>query len=254
MNTSGTIRFQAAHLALFSATGFAIHPYPVTKPPNQLDSRDPDYAELPDLPHVTSLLDVIQRVYGSHKRFPIYITEFGYITNPPNRSNPYPSPSTAAYLINWAEYLMWRNPRVATTMQFLLEDPNPRINVPEFGGFADGLEFFGGKPKPSYAAYRLPLYLPSTSTRHGRRLEVWGAARPAHFAALDTHAPQQVEIQFQRGSRGAYETIKTVSITNARGYFDVKVTFPASGSVRIAWTGSPGATTEDSRTQRVTIR
>ena len=258
-NASASRRFRAAHPALFGATGFAVHPYPVNLPPNQLDSRDPDYAELGDLPHVTSVLDAVQRTYGSHKRYPIYITEFGYITNPPNHSNHYPSPATAAYWINWAEYLMWRNARVATSMQFLLEDPNPRVNVPEFGGFADGLEYFGGKHKPAYNAYRMPLYLPSTQAARGRSLEVWGAIRPAHFAQLDTHTAQQAQIQFQRGSRGAFETIKTVTITNPRGYFDVKVTFPASGSVRLAWTGPVDTTPSDttplnSRTQKITVR
>ena len=147
---------------------------------------------------------------------------------------------------------MWRNPRVATSMQFLLEDPNPRVNVPEFGGFADGLEYFGGKHKPAYNAYRMPLYLPSTQAARGRSLEVWGAIRPAHFAHLDTHTAQQAQIQFQRGSRGAFETIKTVTITNPRGYFDVKVTFPASGSVRLAWTAPSDTTPSDTTPSNTT--
>jgi hypothetical protein len=246
--------FRNQHPGLFSSGGFAVHPYPVNKSPNQLYSRDPDYAELPDLPHVTSVLDQIQRTYSSHKKFPIYITEFGYITNPPNRSNHYPSPSTAAYWLNWAEYLMWHNSRVASTMQFLLEDPNPSVNVPEFGGFADGLEFFGGAHKPTYDAYRLPLYLPSTRTRHGRTLEVWGDVRPAHYAQQDTHRSQSVQIQFQAGSHGAFKTVKTARISDSRGYFDVKLGFRSSGSVRLAWSARPGATTFFSRTQKVTIR
>jgi hypothetical protein len=45
-----------------------------------------------------------------------------------------------------------------------------------------------------------------------------------------------VQIQFQRGSRGAFRTLRTVTIGNPRGYFDLRVTFPASGSVRLAWT------------------
>jgi hypothetical protein len=253
-NASGAKRFRGAHPALFSATGFAVHPYPVNQPPNQLDSRDPDYAELGDLPHVISVLDAVQRTYGSRKRYPIDITEYGYITNPPNRSNHYPNPATAAYWTNWSEYLMWRNPRIATSMQFLLEDPNPQAGVPEFGGFSDGLEFFGGKPKPAYNAYRMPLYLPSTRAKRGHALEVWGAIRPAPFAQLDTHAAQRAQIQFQLGSRGAFTTIKTVTITNARGYFDVKVTFPASGSMRLAWLGPSQTSPFVSRTQKVSVR
>jgi hypothetical protein len=253
-SASGLRRFASQHPALFHASGFAVHPYPVNQAPTRLDSRDPDYAELPDLPHVTSVLDGIGHTYRSRTRYPIYITEFGYITNPPNRSNHYPSPSTAAFWINWGEYLMWRNPRVASTMQYLLEDPNPRVGVPELGGFADGLEFFGGAPKPTLAAYRLPLFLPAVSTRRRRSLEVWGSVRPAHYARLDTRSAQRVQIQFQRRSRGRFTTAKTVTINDVRGYFDVNIAFPSSGSVRLAWSSRRGAITFFSRVQKVTIR
>jgi hypothetical protein len=184
----------------------------------------------------------LQRIYGSGKRFPIYNNEYGYITNPPNHSSArFVSPSTAAYYDNWAEYLSWRNSRIANSMQFLLYDPNPTKNVPEYGGFASGLIFYGGARKPGYNAYRLPLFLPVTSAKRGRSLEVWGCLRPAHFARLDTAGtPQQVQIQFQRGSSGGFTTLRTVTVTNTRGYFDLRITFPASGSVRLAWSYPPG--------------
>ena len=156
-------------------------------------------------------LDRLQRIYGSGTHFRIYNNEYGYITNPPNRSltplNPhgqFVSPSTAAYYINWAEYLSWRNPRIASTMQYLLYDPNPRL-APEFGGFASGLIFYGGTRKPAYDAYRLPLFLPTTTARsqqpepRGVGLRAPGAVRAAR-----QRSPQQVQIQFQRGSRGAF--------------------------------------------------
>ena len=191
---------------------------------------------------MASVLDRLQRMYGSGKRFPIYNNEYGYITNPPNRSltplNPngqFVSPATAAAYINWAEYLSWRNPRIVSTMQYLLVDPNPR-KAPEYGGFASGLIFDGGVHKPAYGAYRLPLFLPFTTAMRGHSLEVWGCVRPAHFARLDTAGtPQQVQIQFQRGSSGQFSTLRTVTVTNVRGYVDLRVTFPASGSVRLAW-------------------
>jgi hypothetical protein len=242
-NTAGSRRFRAAHPALFQASGFATHPYPVNLPPSQASSTDPDYTEFANLPRFASALDRLQRVYGSGTRFPIYNGEYGYITNPPNRSltplNPngqFVSPSTAAYYLNWAEYLSWRTPRIASTMQYLLVDPNPR-QAPEFGGFASGLEFYGGVRKPAYDAYRLPLFLPNPTAGTPRQsLEVWGCLRPAQYARLDSGMPQQVQIQFQRGSRGAFVTLRTVTINSSRGYFDLRMTFPASGSVRLAWT------------------
>jgi hypothetical protein len=142
--------------------------------------------------------------------------------------------------MNWAEYLSWRNPRIATTMQYLLYDPNPTSGVPEYGGFASGLRFWDGRLKPGYDSYRLPVYLPVTSTRRGRTLEVWGCARPARYGAIDSHAPQRVRIQFRRGSAAPWSTVQTVTITNPRGYFDARVRFPSSGSVRLAWSYPSG--------------
>jgi hypothetical protein len=273
-SAAGSRHFRAAHPALFKATGFATHPYPVNLPPNQASSNDPDFTEFSQLPRFASALDRIQGIYGSGKHFRIYDNEYGYITNPPNASltplNPhgqFVSPRTAAFYINWAEYLSWRNPRIASTMQYLLYDPNPR-QAPEFGGFASGLIFYGGKRKPTYDAYRLPLFLPVTTARSRRQgLEVWGCLRPAHYARLDTGRPQHVQIQYQRGSHGAFATLRTVTISSTRGYFDVHMSFPASGSVRLAWTypkddpqlsqdkvNPPEAATVYSRTVKVTVK
>jgi hypothetical protein len=233
---AGSRGFKAAHPALFRASGFADHPYPINLPPTEASSRDPDFAEFSELPRLASTLDRLVRIYGSPTRFPIYNNEYGYITNPPNNSSShFVSPATAATYINWAEYLSWRNPRIASTMQYLLYDPNPR-KAPEFGGFASGLIFYGGGRKPGYNAYRLPLFLPVTSTGPGRSLEVWGDVRPAHFASLDTGGTsQQVQIQFQRGSRGAFTVLRTVTVTSPRGYFDLHLSFPTTGTVRLAW-------------------
>jgi hypothetical protein len=92
-----------------------------------------------------------------------------------------------------------------------------------------------GKFQPAYSAYRMPLYLPVSATRRRRSLEVWGDVRPAHFAAADTHNAQFVQIQLQRGTKGSFGTVKRVKVTNQRGYFDTRVTFPSSGTVRLVW-------------------
>lgn len=240
-SAAGSRRFRAAHPALFRSSGFGVHPYPFNLPPTRASSNDPNFTEFNQLPALGRALDRLQHTYGSRARPAIYNTEYGYITNPPNHSQPFVSPTTGAAYINWAEYLSWRNPRIVSTMQYLLYDPNPRKAL-EFGGFASGLIFYGGGRKPAYNAYRLPLFLPTTSARRRHSLEVWGCVRPAHYASVDTGGtPQRVQIQFQRGSHGAFRTLRTVTITNSRGYFDLRLRFAASGSVRLAWSYPPNA-------------
>jgi hypothetical protein len=236
-NGAGSRSFRRNNPGLFEATGFGAHPYPfppsATLPPTTDGKSDPDFAAFSELGRLGRMLDRLQRIYGSGKRFGVYNDEYGYQTHPPHAGN-FVSPTTGAYYINWAEYLSWRSGRIASSMQYLVWDP-PASKGP-YNGFASGLFFPNGQPKPAYSAYRLPLYLPHTSTHRGWRLEVWGAARPAPFAAKDTKAPQYVNIQFQRNSRGAFTTVQQVKITSPQGYFDVKVRFPSSGTVRLTWT------------------
>lgn len=248
---SASRRFRAQNPALFNADGFGIHPYPLNLSPNKADSKDPDYVEFNEIPRLETALDRLQKTYGSGRRLLIYNTEYGYETNPPNKSNHFVSPNTAAHYINWGEYLSWKNPRIATSMQYLLYDANPTVGQGTFGygGFAAGLVFYNRRPKADYYAYRMPLFLPSTSTTRNRTLEVWGCVRPAHTAP----GRQSVQIQFQRGSRGAFNTIKTVAISSPRGYFDVRIRFPASGTARLAWR-DPSGQTIYSRNVGVTIR
>jgi len=234
---AGSRSFRRQNPGLFNATGFADHPYPYSSPPSVDPSKDPDIASFPRIPNLERALDRLQRIYGSSKRFPIYNTEYGYITHPPNEDR-FVSPATAAYYINWAEYLSWKQPRIASTMQYLLYDPLfPYTAATGDGGFASGLLFSNGKPKPAYAAYRLPLYLPVTSSRRGRTLEVWGCVRPERYAILGDSQAQTAQVQFARGSSRTFTTLLTVMTSNPNNcYFDVRMKFPATGTVRVAYT------------------
>jgi hypothetical protein len=258
VTAAGSRRFRATNPGLFDVTGLADHPYLQSQPPTRETSRDPDIAPFPRLPNLERAMDRVQRVYGSRRRLPIYNTEWGYITHPPNIST-FVSPATAAYYLNWAEYLSWRQPRVASTMQYLLYDPaDPGSGIE--GGFASGLLFASGSPKPTYAAYRLPLYLPATTTRRGRSLEVWGCVRPTRYTIADSGEPQPAQIEFAPGSSDLYTTLDTVTIDNPDDcYFDLKLSFPRTGTVRLAYTYPPGpagfdGTTVYSRSVRVTVR
>jgi hypothetical protein len=253
-------RFRHNNPGLFSATGLADHPYPANQPPTRDASRDPDIAPFPRLGNLERALDRVQRVYGSRRHIPIYNTEYGYITHPPNRG-PFVSPATAAYYLNWAEYLSWKQARVASTMQYPLYDPAASQTNPGDGGFTSGLLFASGNAKPGLAAYRLPLYLPVGSTRRGRPLEVWGCARPARYGILDTGSPMRAQIQFAPRTGGGFQTVQSVLVGEPNDcYFDVRIKFPGSGTVRLAYTypegtaGGLAGTTVYSRNVSVTLK
>jgi nicotinamide mononucleotide (NMN) deamidase PncC len=100
----------------------------------------------------------------------------------------------------------------------------------------------------------MPLYLPTTSAAHAASLTVWGELRAApDVLSAYGLGSAEAQIQFAPGSSSAFTTVKTVSVTNIRGYFDTKQTFTRSGTVRIAWS-LPGGATTYSRTQAITIR
>jgi hypothetical protein len=245
---AGSAAFPREHPALFQASGFAFHPYPQGFAPNVRTPDEPDYADLPQLTALEETLDRAVAAYGWHTRFPLYDTEFGYQTNPPEATIARAvHPATAAAWANLAEYMSWRNPRVASWDQYLLIDPVGSSN------FDTGLLFSDGKPKATYDAFRMPIWLPSESTTSGHPLEVWGCVRPAHHLIKPGGRPQVAEIQFRPTSGGPFKTLKRVVLTDPYGYFDTLVTFPGGGLVRISWSYPHGPRIH-SRTVGITIR
>jgi hypothetical protein len=110
---AGSRSFAARNPALFNASGISDHPYMRWYPPNVeqplAQPRDfrtilPDYTSLAVIGNLERATNRLVRVYGSHKVFPIWNTEFGYITSPSKHDDRYPyvSPATAAYYDNWA--------------------------------------------------------------------------------------------------------------------------------------------------------
>jgi hypothetical protein len=231
---AGSQAFARENPALFQASGFAVHPYPSGESvaPNVILPEEPDFVYLATLSRLTSFLDAVTKVYGAGKQFPLYSTEYGYRTNPPSPAAP--SLSLAAEYLNWAEYISWRTPRLRSWDQYLLADPAPGPSQ-----FTTGLQFYTGQPKPEFFdAWRMPIFLPVTRERSGHSLEVWGCVRPVHY----TPRPQDVRIQLQPGGHGAFETVQTVPVQDANGYFDTQVKFGSSGQVRLTWTYPHGPT------------
>ncbi len=207
--------FRAQHPVLFDVSGWSHHPYNLLAAPDVPPPVDhPDWVTLADLPKLEHALDGLQRLYGSGRRLPIYLTEYGLETNPPRMTFPI-TPALQASFLNQAEYLAWRDPRVAAFSQYLLSDAS---------SFASGLEFADRTHKPSYAAYQLPIWIPQP---RGRTIEVWGCARGENNIA----SPGARAVEIELDGRG----LRTVQLSPSSCYLDIRVTLPHSGRVRLVW-------------------
>jgi hypothetical protein len=270
-NVAGSRSFRSQNPGLFGASGLSDHPYSRWYPPNSeryFTCVTGLCASLGDINDLVNAIRSAQRAYGSNRRLPIYSTEYGYQTSPPKLSydRKYQeynvSQSTASAYINWAEYISYKNSQVASYDQYLLADTEKPSKANDYGGYASGLEMWNGQPKATYAAFRMPLYLPqTTASSSSQALEVWGCARPAYFAARDSGGTTQtINIQFApKGSR-TFTNVKTVTITNQEGYFDFHMPFTQSGTVRFSYEYpmsdlmlAPG-TTIYSRSVAITVR
>ena len=236
--------FARANPGLFQATGFAHHPYDFYRTPTA-GWKDPNAVPLANIGRLERFLDSTFRAYGVHRQIPLYFTEYGYETNPPDPHKNVSLAAQAAYL-NEADYMSWQNPRVRSVAQFLLYDspPDHRFSPRQYDywdTFQTGLLFADGRPKPALAAYRMPIWVPRTHLRPGVPARVWGQVRPA-----DAQASQPVAIQWRAG-RGGWRTLATVATGADTGYYSASVRLPGSGELRARWSGTVGATISTAR-------
>jgi hypothetical protein len=246
--------FVNAHPALFEATGWAHHPYELTFAPSQ-PPTDPDYVTIANLPSLSAALATILKVYGQTRPagMPLYLTEFGYLTQPPSPLG-VSFARQQAYL-DQSEFITYNDPQVRTLTQFLLTDDLPKSGVSDpvaaFGGtFQTGLELASGARKPSFYTYRLPVFLPETTVRRRHTARVWGFVRAAPRGTVAT-----VAVQFKRRSgRGAFRTLRSLRTGGTTRYLDVRLRLPGTGLLRLAWAPPGGGAVVYSRVVGVRVR
>jgi len=184
--------------------GFAHHPY------NQGGNGTPrskssTSTSLPIAytPRLVRLIDGAARRGRIARGRGIYITEFGYQSNPPDRTSNV-NPAEQAQYINESDRLFYGSSRVKWVGQYELTD------VPQADQFNTGLRFVGGKRKPAYEAYRMPIVV---TRRSASSVEVYGQSRPGGAAT--------VAIQSQAAG-GQFTTVRNLR-TNSRGMFRVNI-------------------------------
>ena len=130
----------AAGLKQFDA--WAHHPYYIS--PSETPTSKPNSATAITLGNIQVLIDELTKFYGNK---PVWITEYGWQTKPPD---PYIGVSwakQAAYLTE-AFAIARKNPRIQLMLWFLLRDE------PNVANWQSGLETITGQKKPSYRAFQ----------------------------------------------------------------------------------------------------
>jgi hypothetical protein len=221
-------RFRRAHPALFGASGWAHHPYSLDHRPTW---RHPSGNSIP-LGSINLLIrswDRAQFAWGDVGQGDIWITEYGYQTAP----DPYVGIPLVRQALwsSWAEYIAYRNPRIASIAQFLLNDDAPDKQFAEddfryWRSWQSGLATATGARKPAYDEYPFPIHVSRTGPRTVR---VFGLPRPA-----DDGAPLIARIQGIKPG-GDWVTLKEVTVRNVKGYVSTRVRPRGSSELRILW-------------------
>ena len=110
----------------------------------------------------------------------IWLTEYGYQSNPPDKFLGVSLALQARHLGEGA-YVAYHTPRVDLLIHFLYRDE------PDLARFQSGLVTLANKHKPAYAAFQLPL---AELARSGAHTSLWGQLRAPHTgstAVLERH-------------------------------------------------------------------
>ena len=220
-------------------SGLAYHPYTRPEGPTRPEPTEDD-ATIRSLSRVARILDRAAALKRLDRRgLPIYNTEFGYQSRPPD---PYQARvGRIPAFLNEAEWISYRNRRVVSWSQYgLLDDPllTSQRGAERFGLFQAGLRYLDGREKPVvYGAYRLPIFV---RLRNAREVDVWGAARPGG---------RELWIEQRRG-RGRFLEAPggRIGARNGQGYFTRRLRLSQAASRFFRLRYSDGARTFYSRT------
>jgi hypothetical protein len=188
------------------ADGFGYHPYQVRERPTQ-PQRNPNLAKLGDLPRLFGVLDATTRsgrIGAPGRRFNLYITEYGYETNPPDRAHGVSLQTQSKYLQESA-YIVWKTPRVKLITQYLWRDDAFSF-AGHAQGFQTGLRFANNVAKPSLFTFPHPIFVDQASRT------LWGQVRAG--------GAHRVQV-FRQVGRGAFVPWRSVQ-TDGLGYFRIR--------------------------------
>jgi hypothetical protein len=225
------------------ADGFAYHPYSFEAAPDVVYGG-PDTVHLGDLSRLTDLLKQLHDKGRITTQLPLYLTEFGYESDPPDSRRGVP-PETQARYMALGSFLAWRNPDTRMFAQFLFQDmADPR-------SYQTGLLFPDGRSKPALQSFKLPFWAQTQQASGQAYVLVWGQVRP-------DHGPQSVALEVQRPD-GTWQTTPSVQanpnpdgrncptqdkqfLTDENGFYLRVVPYQGVVSYRARWMRPDGGT------------
>jgi hypothetical protein len=185
---------------------FDIHPYTTGGPTHEGQPNDVQMGDLSKLQTLLRAADKAGRIRGAHKHTPLWITEFGWDSSPPD-----PGGLPMSTLTQWsaeAFHEAWAA-GVSHFFWYTLVDEPLRQNIPANLTVQSGLYFRDGsiaedQPKEVLGSFEFPF----TAIAGKAGLEVWGRT--------PSSAPGRVAIQVVRG--GNWRTIASLT-ADQRGVF-----------------------------------
>jgi hypothetical protein len=184
-------------LAHAKLDAYAHHPYPLRprETPSSGGCKNCPSITMATLP---KLLILVRRYFGPK---PVWLTEYGYQTNPPDSYLGVP-PRQQATLLSLAAMRVWRLARVTMLIQYLYRDE------PQLSRFQTGLVFVDDRPKPALNAFRLPF---AEMRRSGFETRFWGQIRDGRSG----RRPYRIDVLH----KNTWVPVGGVRTTNDQGVF-----------------------------------
>ena len=207
---------RAAHARL---DAYSHHPYPIShgERPFGFAPGVCRYCKgILTLANLPELIKEVRRDFGPKR---IWLTEYGYQTNPPDTFLGVPLKRQAT-MLSLAAMRAWRLPRVTMFFQYLYRDE------PELSRFQSGLVFADDHWKPSLQAFRLPF---AQMGREADRAIVWGQIRNGR--------PGRKAYRLEVLQKNAWKPIRPIRLTNDDGVFIRKIRLKRGALLRV-WSPS----------------
>jgi hypothetical protein len=223
-------------------TGWAHHPYTKRLAPNARDTN-PDSITMANIGELPQLLDQLAATGRIAGNLPVFSTEYGYESNPPDPHSGIPLETQAQWLI-LGDFLTYKQPRIQGNTQFLLRDVSP-VRGHKNGSKAYWFTYQSGlfnrrdQEKPAARAYTFPFLAfggPRDPATNQLQVGVWGMLRfrpnnvPADFG-------EKVQIHWRAENSPQWNLVGELPVTGGKGFFEGSVLVPGPGFMRGHWSG-----------------